>query len=197
MAEIGAGTLDLTSANGYEGGTTINADTLQLAMGATAGAGAITFAAPTATLEIDAPVINGGTFADALTGFATNGTIDLTALAFVSGATATFNGTTLTLLDGTTTEHFMLSSTPAAGTKFHVGGSDGTTIEHCLLSPRHLDRDRPRRRGGRAVGGRRYRGECLGRTATDPLDRPPPYRLHPPSDAGRGLAGIRPRRRLW
>lgn len=124
---VGPGLLKLTSANGYSGGTTISADILELAAGGNAGIGAITFAAPTATLEIDAAVVNGATFADALTGFATDGTIDLTSLAFVSGATATFNGTTLTLTDGGTTADFNLSSVPAAGTKFHVGGNAAQT----------------------------------------------------------------------
>ena len=55
IAVNGTGTLQLEAANTYTGSTTIYSGTLELAAGASAGAGAIVFDGPAATLQIDAP----------------------------------------------------------------------------------------------------------------------------------------------
>ncbi|HQT77741.1 MAG: hypothetical protein B7Z80_09165 [Rhodospirillales bacterium 20-64-7] len=141
--QIGSGNGTLILASGSEllnqtahyGATTIEAGAT-LAIGGTAdiGNGTVSFAGTNATLAFKAAPASGSTFADTLNGFTTTGTIDLLNVGFVTGATATVSGTSLTLTDGTTTEHFTLSSAPAAGTPFYVSadGHGGTNLSAVL-----------------------------------------------------------------
>ena len=100
--------------------------TIDLQAGATGGT--VSFASASDTLLLDTT-----NFSDTLTGFGTAGTLDLTSVTFVSGATAAISGTTLTLTDGTASEIFSLGSAPAAGTSFYVyadqsGGTDISSV---------------------------------------------------------------------
>jgi hypothetical protein len=137
IVKTGAGTVVLSAANTYTGGTTIDAGTVDLAAGGSAGSGAISFGATTSDLKIDAAIVNGSTFADALTGFATGGTVDLTGLTYVSGATANLLNNTVTVTAGGVTEDFKLSGSPAAGTPFYAfsdGSAGGTEVSSlCFL----------------------------------------------------------------
>jgi len=131
----GTGTVTLTGTNTYTGGTTLEAGTLQVASTDNLGTGAITMAGTAAVLAVTGTQVSGSTFADALANFNNAGTIDLAAVAFVSGASATLSGTTLTLTDGGFTEQFTLAAA-APGSQYVVtsDGVSGTNItDVCFL----------------------------------------------------------------
>ena len=88
VTQNGAGTLDLTGANTYSGGTTIQSGTLEIGSAASAGSGAINFAG-TATLKVDA--VNVG-FANALSGLTASNTLDLAGLSAATTTAATGSG---------------------------------------------------------------------------------------------------------
>jgi glycosyltransferase involved in cell wall biosynthesis len=71
-------------------------------------------------------------FADAIVGFGLSDKLDLTGLAYSTGATATLSDNTLTVTSGSTTDTFTLDGVPA-GTKFEAvddgAPSHGTLVE--------------------------------------------------------------------
>ena len=123
----GTGTVVLSGTNSYTGGTSLQAGVLDIASSANIGAGTVTFGAVATTLQITGTQTNGATFANVFAGFQNDGTIDLTAVNFVSGASATVSGTTLTLHDGSFTEKFSLAATTAKA--FRVSQDSGTGTE--------------------------------------------------------------------
>jgi autotransporter-associated beta strand protein len=136
LVQLGTGTVILVDANSYIGGSTIEAGTLQIVSAANIGSGVVTFSAPKSTLAITTTPANGSTFANQLGGFAADGRIDLTGLAFTNGATATIvNSNTVVLHDGGTSLNFILNAAPAGPTQFHVfsdGVNNGTVLSSLL-----------------------------------------------------------------
>ena len=130
---VSAGTVVLAGTNTYTGGTTIDGGTLSVASAANIGTGAVTFGAASAVLAITTTPASGSTFPDTLTNFTTEGSVDLTNLAFVTGATAVAIGTTLTLTDGGTTEEFTLN-TSGTGTNFFAFQDGGTDVVVTTIS---------------------------------------------------------------
>ena len=120
----GAGaSLNLTGANTFTGGVTLQSGTLELGTTTAAGAGthALTFAG-SATLQIDAGAVTGfsgstlRTFSTPIAGFTAGDRIDLPGLDYAAGATATLSGTTLSVTSGSTTHftyHLTLTGLPA------------------------------------------------------------------------------------
>jgi hypothetical protein len=125
----GAGLVDLTADNTYSGGTDINAGTLEIGASGSVGAGAITFGAPDVTLRIDAVPDPGSTYQNTLDGLTGGDIIDLGGVAFVAGATATINGSTLTVADGDFSENFSLGTTDATGAQVTADLNGGTQVE--------------------------------------------------------------------
>jgi hypothetical protein len=74
-------------------------------------------------------------FADAIVGFGLSDKLDLTGLAYSTGATATLSGDTLTVTSGSTTDTFTLDGVPS-GTKFEAvddgAPSHGTLVEEVV-----------------------------------------------------------------
>ena len=104
----GAGVLRLAVAETYTGGTTIKTGTLELGDAGAAGTGMITFGGPS-VLQIDTPIMPTNT----ITGLGTDDTIDLSALKYVSGATAVIANDKLTVKSGTTTVMLNVSAADA------------------------------------------------------------------------------------
>ena len=134
----GLGELSLTAADSYTSGTTIAAGTLDIAALGAAGSGTITFANPAsngvATLEIDAAALSGGSgtysFANAIAGAtSTNQVIDLSSLAYVQGSTtATLNGTTLSVTDGSSNVTLHLAAAQAKSSFMTASDGHGGTL---------------------------------------------------------------------
>jgi len=139
---IGAGTLTATTI-GNAGAINASGGTLVI-NGAISGTGTEAMFAH-ATLELDGPVVSTQTiafngantvlkldkpasFKGRITKFAAGDEIDLTSVAFKTGATATFSGNKLTLHDGTYTAIF--NAGPSDATRYSVSGDGhgGTEI---------------------------------------------------------------------
>ena len=114
IAVNGTGTLQLEAANTYTGSTTIYSGTLELAAGASAGAGAIVFDGPAATLQIDASVTGVQSFTNTLAGLAPGDRIDLRGLTYDAG---------------------LSFPTPPTSTRLEVQGTGGGTEVFTLLNP--------------------------------------------------------------
>ncbi len=120
-----ANTLDLTGDSTYTGGTALTAGTLVLSQQTSAGTGAITFGAgATETLELD----SSGTLGAPVAGFAVGDKIDLSTLNS-SGATASYNGTTLTVNSGLDIETIAINAAPS-GYQYSLAadGMGGTDV---------------------------------------------------------------------
>ena len=136
LDKTGAGTLVLSGANRYAGGTLIGAGTLELGGMGAAGTGAIAFGPGGGeTLRLDAA----GTLAAPVTGFAAGDALDLAGL-LAAGATAAFDGTTLTVsgqaADGTGPASVALAvSAPPAGDGFRLSAdaAGGTLVTLAAL----------------------------------------------------------------
>ncbi|MGD0563653.1 MAG: ParB-like protein, partial [Roseiarcus sp.] len=120
----GAGDAELTGANTFTGGTTLDSGTLELGANDSAGTGAITFGSASALLQLDATLTSGATaFANTLANIVVGDQIDLDGLQFESGATtATVSGSTLTVTNGTASETFTLNN--PATTNFTVAADN-------------------------------------------------------------------------
>ncbi len=124
----GPGTLDLDTANGYSGGTTIDQGTLEIGSNGSV-AGAITFAGPSATLKIDAAPANGSTFGNTLSGMVAGDALDLAGLSYSATTAAAFvQGSTLTVQSGATVEHFSLANTSVNAFNVSSDGQGGTLL---------------------------------------------------------------------
>jgi len=131
----GAGTLKLTAANTYTGGTTLQAGTLEIASGAVAGTGTISFTATAAAaLRLDATLTGtSNSFAAKVVNFGDVDTIDLRGLSFATGATAVLSsGTLLTVTSGSNSEKITLA-TP--GNTFFKVSNDGAGGSQITASP--------------------------------------------------------------
>jgi hypothetical protein len=117
----GVGTVVFYQPNAYTGGTTLDSGTLELVAGAAAGTGAITFGGPAATLQIDGTTMPSNT----INALAIGDVIDLRGLAFVAGATASYDSSThiLTVTSNGISEALTLTN-PAIPT-FGAPTSDG------------------------------------------------------------------------
>ena len=85
----GAGTLDLTVANTYTGGTTIDRGVLELANASAAGSGGIDFASTSGEIEYAAP---GADLANTISGFTGSDEIDFSTIAYATGDFAVDTG---------------------------------------------------------------------------------------------------------
>ena len=134
IVKTGLGTVILTASSTYTGGSTIDAGTLDIAAGASAGSGPITFGATTATLQIDSALANGGTFANTIADFTdAHDIIDLTALSDVgNNASTSFNrlNDVLTVTGTSSAVKFQLASADYAATNWMAtnNGSNGTEV---------------------------------------------------------------------
>ena len=130
LSKRGAGTLALTgSSAGFSGAVTLRAGVLELAQLDSAGTGGIAFTTGAQTLRLD---VN-GTYANAISGFSTDGdVIDLASLN-PAGATARYNGTTLTVTNGADTATLTLAPAPS-GSHYSVQGDGGTGTDVVLVA---------------------------------------------------------------
>ncbi len=136
LAVTTAGELQLTAANAYSGGTTLDAGaTLDIAAGASAGSGAIVIAGGGVTVQIDAPVSGAAVFANTLANFAPGDVLDLTGLGFAAGATAVLSSGTLTVTSGANSEAFTLDT--STGSQFSVV-ADATGGSKVLVAPSNI-----------------------------------------------------------
>jgi hypothetical protein len=136
----GFATIDADGAVNVDSLTPVDEGLLDVEADASAISSAITFAAGAAAfleLGVNAVASTGGSFAKAIDGFSAGDTIELKGLTYVEGSTtATLNGTTLTVTNGTTTDTLTLID--AGGTNFQTaadlygGGADITVT--CFAS---------------------------------------------------------------
>jgi autotransporter-associated beta strand protein len=138
LVKVGAGVLRLSGAdNTYSGGTILKAGTLDLAARGAAGTGAISFAGK-ATLRLDTAAFTHHalhnaidlTFQDPIDAFGRHDIIDLVALRFGAGATATYHASThhLTVESGTVTGNLTLLSTQGLHFGTASDGHGGTDV---------------------------------------------------------------------
>jgi autotransporter passenger strand-loop-strand repeat protein len=134
LVEAGTGALVLSgAAAAFTGELALSGGTAELATAAGVGGGAIVWASTTsATLKIDAADAPhaGATFSSTLSNFDKEyDVLDLTQLAFVSGATAVLSGSTLVVTDGGGVYDFQLAGTAAATYSATSDGSGGTLVK--------------------------------------------------------------------
>jgi autotransporter-associated beta strand protein len=131
--QLGTGITILTGANTYSGGTTLDGGTLDLAASGAAGTGLINFAAGNEILKIENAALSAHTFGNTINSFSGTDVIDLSGLAFVMGATATFSAGTHTLTVTSNGVTDTLTLTNPGGTVFNAI-SDGAFGTEILLS---------------------------------------------------------------
>ena len=125
LNQNGSGTLRLLAANtGFGGAVALNDGTLELGQQSSAGTGTITFGPGGEMLRLDA----NGALGASVAGFATGDTLDLAALN-AAGATASYDGTTLTVVgtaaaDGTAASVSLAINAAPTGKQFTIS-SDG------------------------------------------------------------------------
>ena len=136
--DLGGRNLTLTGAATIGGALDIAAGSTLRLGGAVAGPGQIGFSSAGPTkLQLDAAAApaNGGAFAPTLANFGDNDTLDLAALSFAQGATATLNGSTLTVASGGVTETFTLSHPAATAYYAYNDGAAGTVVTDSSTPP--------------------------------------------------------------
>jgi autotransporter-associated beta strand protein len=131
LAKVGAGTLTLSDANSYSGGTSLDGGTLDLAALGAAGTKTITFAKGSEILKIENAALSADTFSNSINSFGVGDVIDLPGLAFATGATASFNNRTHKLAVTSNGVTDTLTLTNPEFTKFVAisDGGGGTEIE--------------------------------------------------------------------
>ena len=125
LALNGAGTVELSAANTYTGGTTLAGGvTFDVHQSSAAGTGNITFGTGADTLQIDGTTMPTNTIAT----FGAVDTLDLRGLLFHTGATATLNSGTLTVVSNSVTK--LLTLLNPTQTTFHAftDGFGGTNV---------------------------------------------------------------------
>jgi autotransporter-associated beta strand protein len=141
LTKVGAGMLTLLDTNSYSGGTSLKGGTLDLAAVGAASTGMITFGAGSEILKIENAALSAHVFGNTINSFGGGGdVIDLTGLAFVHGAHASYNAHTdmLTVTSGGVTD--MLKLIHPSGTDFVVSGDGaaGTPGTEVTLIGVHL-----------------------------------------------------------
>jgi hypothetical protein len=86
LIQEGGGTLTLSGANSFTGGTVLTGGTIELAALGAAGIGAITFSAAS-TLQVDSVALSSRNLANTIDAFGTGDTIDLLGLGLATSAT--------------------------------------------------------------------------------------------------------------
>jgi autotransporter-associated beta strand protein len=135
IVQTGGGDLALDGdGSDFTGKAVISGGTIELAASRALGTGYVAFVEPatgSAVLQIDkadAPKA-GGTFANTISNFSgANEDIDLTSIAYVSGASATVVGSQLVLSDGGKTYAFNLAGSTAGAYPVLSDGHGGTLI---------------------------------------------------------------------
>lgn len=132
----GAGTLLLSAANSYSGGTTLLAGTLEIGAGGAAGSGAIGFAGAAAALRIDAPIDGSASFANAITGMVAGDALDLRGLHYVAGMSDSYLGGVLSVSGGGDSDALAVSETTAGYFAASDDGAGGTLLTEvqCFLA---------------------------------------------------------------
>jgi autotransporter-associated beta strand protein len=135
LTKIGSGTLTLTGASTYSGGTTIGGGALELAAGAAAGVGRISFAGPGETFQVDGtsmPTNN-------IRSFVPGDTIDLAGVTFATGSTAVVSGNSIlhVVVNGTGYDLHLDPSQNWSGLHFHVTAdhNNGSNISVAVDAP--------------------------------------------------------------
>ncbi|QOZ65454.1 beta strand repeat-containing protein [Bradyrhizobium arachidis] len=129
--QAGTGTTVLSQSNGYTGGTTLHAGTLELAALDAAGTGAITFEDGAQTLKIDKAALDHGHLDNTIEGFGVGDTIDLAGIGKASQVTLSAdNVLTLTGSKSGTITLQLDSHAYASGLNFQLSsdGNGGTKI---------------------------------------------------------------------
>jgi autotransporter-associated beta strand protein len=124
----GAGTLDLTAANTFSGGTTIDQGVLELAKASAGGSGGIDFASTSGEIEYSA----GANLANAISGFGGADNIDFSKVAFAARdhAVDSSGAVSIETATGKTVARFTVSGTYTSA-NFHVGAD---TSGHVLVT---------------------------------------------------------------
>jgi autotransporter-associated beta strand protein len=140
LVKAGAGALVLSGAGaGFSGQVQIGSGVIELASAQAIGTGAVAFVAGSAaeTLRIDAAdaPAAGGFFGNVVSGFSgANDVIDLSNLAYVSGASVSLSGHALVLHDGGKGYGFHLAGAIGAGFTVASDGHGGTQITAAVAS---------------------------------------------------------------
>ena len=131
LVKQGSGTLTLSGSSNFSGGTTLESGgTLNLAASSAAGSGAISFGTGFGTLAIQsAAFTNGSTFGNTIGNFTAGNLIDLTGLAYASGASASVSGSTLKVISNGVTDALTLSSPSLAYAVIRDTGTGSDVIE--------------------------------------------------------------------
>ena len=124
----GPGVLTLNAQNTFSGGVTLDGGTLEIGASGSAGSGAITFAGPSATLQIDPSLANNANFANVISGFAAGDTIDLRGLSFRNTATVTLTGSALAIVSHGVTNVLTLNAPGAVTYSLANDGHNGTEV---------------------------------------------------------------------
>jgi hypothetical protein len=113
----------------------IDAGTFEIAQGGSVGNAVIAFGSAPAALRIDAVPAYGSAFSFVLANFWTGDAIDLSGLAYASGASASIAGGTLTVVSGMTTQTILLTGSTATGAQAISDGSGGVLVTPVVTSP--------------------------------------------------------------
>ncbi|MCJ2131308.1 beta strand repeat-containing protein [Methylobacterium sp. E-045] len=136
LVQAGTGTLTLSGANTYTGGTVLSAGTLDIASAGGAGSGAIAFGSGAQTLHIEQAALTGSGgaagFANGLTGFGAEDTIDVSGIGTATAARYDDAAHTLTLSGGSQSVTLQLDAgaAPTAGYAYGVvsDGAGGSLV---------------------------------------------------------------------
>ena len=139
LIKVGVGTLDLTAANTYSGGTALDDGILELGTDSSAGTGAITFGTGAQTLQLDATGKLGNTLDD----FGAGDIVDLHAITSAGAAlTTTTSGgeTTVTVTSTDSSDAFTVNVAPS-GDQYALGSdtSGNATVVLQAVPPRGGD----------------------------------------------------------